>query len=247
MGSLAYVPAAEIPVAIDVQALANQFVRLAVLESSRVLAGVVTVQHSDAEEVSIGVRVFCRCRAGYVYPMWMGYVVTTYSSEQLAQFYICEIVRLNDVPIAHYEAIYGRRYRYLVCWFETGKARLLGRNLVRDALEKVKLIQDRLRIAQSRQNIYANQNVRDVEFIVGERVLLHVLLMKGVMRFGKRGKLIPWYIGSFEILERVGEVSHKLALLPSLSVVHPMFHVSMLRKYQGDPSHVLDLSSIQGQ
>ena len=69
--------------------------------------------------------------------------------------------------------------------------------------------------------------------------------MKGVMRFGKKGKLSPRFIGPFEILDRVGEVAYRLALPPSLSAVHPVFHVSMLRKYHGDPSHVLDFSTVQ--
>ena len=63
--------------------------------------------------------------------------------------------------------------------------------------------------------------------------------MKGVMRFGKKGKLAPRYIGPFEIRERVGMVAYRLALSPDMSQVHPVFHVSMLRKYILDPSHVL--------
>jgi len=74
-------------------------------------------------------------------------------------------------------------------------------------LEKAKLIQDQLRIAQSRQKIFADRKVRDVVFMVGERVLLQVSPMKGVMRFGKKGKLSPPYIVHFEILERIGEVA----------------------------------------
>ncbi|XP_070056932.1 uncharacterized protein [Nicotiana tomentosiformis] len=81
--------------------------------------------------------------------------------------------------------------------------------------------------------------------MVGERVLLRVLPMNGVIRFGKKGKLSPRYIDPFKILERVGEVAYKHAFPPSLSAVHPMYHVSMLRKYYGDPSHVLDFSSVQ--
>jgi len=80
--------------------------------------------------------------------------------------------------------------------------------------------------------------------MVGERVLLRVSPMKGVMMFGKNGKLSSRYIRPFEILERVGEVAYRLALPPSLTAVHPVFHVFMLRKYNGDPSHVLDFSSV---
>ncbi|XP_070017686.1 uncharacterized protein [Nicotiana sylvestris] len=69
--------------------------------------------------------------------------------------------------------------------------------------------------------------------------------MKGVIRFRKKGKLSPRYIGPFEILERVGEVAYRLALPPSLAAVHPVFNVSILRKYHGDLSHVLDFSSVQ--
>ena len=68
----------------------------------------------------------------------------------------------------------------------------------------------------------------------GEQVLLKVSPMKGVMRFGKRGKISPRYIGPFEVLKHVGEVAYKLALPPELSGVHPVFHVSMLKRYHGD-------------
>ncbi|XP_070003049.1 uncharacterized protein [Nicotiana sylvestris] len=81
--------------------------------------------------------------------------------------------------------------------------------------------------------------------MVGERVFLRVLAMKGVMRFGKKGKLSPRYIRRFKILERVDEVSYKLALPQSLSAVHLVFHAFMLRKEYGDMSHVLDFSSVQ--
>ncbi|XP_070039805.1 uncharacterized protein [Nicotiana tomentosiformis] len=69
--------------------------------------------------------------------------------------------------------------------------------------------------------------------------------MKGVLRFGKKGKLSPRYSGPFKILKKIGEVAYKLALPPSLSGVHPVFHVSMLRKYVGDPSHIYDFSAVQ--
>ena len=69
--------------------------------------------------------------------------------------------------------------------------------------------------------------------------------MKGVMRFGKKGKLSPPYINPFELLERIGAVAYRLALPPDLSLIHPVFHVSMLRKYMHDPSHVLEPQTVQ--
>ena len=116
---------------------------------------------------------------------------------------------------------------------------------MQDVLDKVRIIQDRLRTAQSRQKSYADRKVHDLAFMVGERVLLRVSPMKGVMRFGKKGKLIPRFIGLFEILDRVGDVAYRLALPPSLLAVHPVFHVSMLRRYHGDPSHMLDFNTVQ--
>ncbi|XP_070040939.1 uncharacterized protein [Nicotiana tomentosiformis] len=81
--------------------------------------------------------------------------------------------------------------------------------------------------------------------MVGDKVLPRVSPMKGVIRFGKKGKLSPRFIGPFEILVRVGDVAYSLALPPSLAGVHPVFHVSMLRKYHEDNSHVLDFSTVQ--
>ena len=78
----------------------------------------------------------------------------------------------------------------------------------------------------------------------GEQVLLKVSPMKGVMRFGKRGKLSPRYIGPFEVLKRVGEVAYELALPPGLSGVHLVFHVSMLKRYHGDGNYIICWASV---
>ena len=99
--------------------------------------------------------------------------------------------------------------------------------------------------AQSRQKSYADTRRRDLKFEVGDKVFLKVSPMKGVMRFGKKGKLSPRFVGPFEVLERIGVVAYRLALPPSLSAVHNVFHVSMLRKYISDPSHVLNYEPLQ--
>ena len=75
---------------------------------------------------------------------------------------------------------------------------------------------------------------------MGDHVFLKVMLKRGVIRFNKQGKLSPRYIEPFEIFERVSIVAYRLALLPSLSCVHDVFHVSLLRKYTPDPTHVVN-------
>ena len=84
-----------------------------------------------------------------------------------------------------------------------------------------------------------------MEFEVGDHVFLKVSSMKSVMRFGKKGKLSPRFVGPFEILERVGTLAYKVALPLSLSKIHNVFHVSTLRKYVFDPSHIVNLVPIQ--
>ena len=116
---------------------------------------------------------------------------------------------------------------------------MTGLEIIQDAAEKVALIKRRLKIAASKQKSYADPRRKDVKFQAGDYVLLKVLLMKGVMRFGKKKKLAPRYIGPFEILEIVRIIAYRLALPSNMSQVHPVFHVSMLRKYISDPSHVL--------
>ena len=92
-------------------------------------------------------------------------------------------------------------------------------------------------MAQSRQKSYADVRRRPLEFEVGDYVFLKVRPKRGVARFDNRGKL---FIGPFETLERIGVVAYRLALLPSMSGVHEVFHISMLRKYTPDPAHVVD-------
>ena len=108
----------------------------------------------------------------------------------------------------------------------------------------MKCIQEKLLATQSRQKEYADRKVRNLEFMEGEQVLLKVSPMKGVMRFGKRGKLSPRYIGPFEVLKRVEEVAYELTLPPGLSGVHPVFHVSMLKRYHRDGNYIICWDSV---
>ncbi|KAL0543735.1 hypothetical protein IC582_018839 [Cucumis melo] len=144
------------------------------------------------------------------------------------------------IGMAPFEALYGRCCRSPVCWGEVGEQRLMSPELVQSTNEAIQKIRSRMHTAQSRQKSYADVRRKDLEFEVGDKVFLKVAPMKGVLRFERRGKLSPCFVGPFEILERIGPVAYRLALPPSLSTVHDVFHVSMLRKYVPDPSHVVD-------
>ncbi|XP_074305734.1 uncharacterized protein LOC141640954 [Silene latifolia] len=112
-------------------------------------------------------------------------------------------------------------------------------------VEQVHIIRQKMRAAQDRQKSYVNLKRSDIEFAVGDKVLLKVSPMKGVMNFGKRGKLSQKYIGPYEIQERVGEVAYRLAPPPALDRVHNMFYVSQLRKYVNDTSHILEPETVE--
>ena len=144
-----------------------------------------------------------------------------------------------------YEALYGSPYRSPLCWTEVGESSITGPDLIRDTSEKVSLIRQRLLTTQSRHKSYTDVRCLPLEFEVGDHVFLKVMPKRGVVRFGKRRKLSPRFIGPFEILEMIGTVAYRLALPPSMSSVHEVFHVSMLRKYTPDPAHVVDWGQIE--
>ena len=149
-----------------------------------------------------------------------------------------------SIGMAPYAALYGRRCRSPLCWDDIGDSELLGPEMTVEAIGVVRDIRDKLRIAQDRYKLWADKKRRALEFEVGEHVFLRISPNRGVIRFGKRGKLSPRFIGPFDILERVGDVAYRLALPPSLVGVHDVFHVSQLRRYVSDPSHAVDFSEI---
>jgi hypothetical protein len=104
-----------------------------------------------------------------------------------------------------------------------------------------------LSAAQDRQKSYADTRRRNLEFVEGNKMFLRVAPMKGVTRFGKKGKLNPRYIGPFEIVERVGPVAYRIVLPPELANIHNVFHVSVLRKYISDPSHIIKYEPLRLQ
>ena len=124
-------------------------------------------------------------------------------------------------------------------------SQVLRLELTQRMVEDIKTIKTRLKQAQDRQKSYTDLKRKEVEFQPGDKVFVKVTPYKHVMRFGRKGKLAPRFIGPFEILEKVGKVAYRLALPPSMDRVHNVFHISLLRKYISDPSHVLKSDDVE--
>nr|GEW98112.1 putative reverse transcriptase domain-containing protein [Tanacetum cinerariifolium] len=150
-----------------------------------------------------------------------------------------------SIKAAPFEALYGRKCRSPVCWSEVGDSQLTGLKLIREINEKIVRIKNRLFTARIRQKSYADVRRRPLEFNVGDKVMLKVSPWKGVIRFGKRRKLSPRFIGPFRILERIGPVAYKLELPRELQGIHNTFHVSNLKKCLSDESLSIPLDEVQ--
>ena len=101
------------------------------------------------------------------------------------------------------------------------------------------MIKERLKVAADRQKSHANLKRKDIQYDISKKVFLKVSPWKKVMRFGRKGKLSPKFIGLYEVIEKVGLVAYRLALPLELEKIHNDFHVSMLKRYRLDPSHVV--------
>ncbi|GJY19597.1 putative reverse transcriptase domain-containing protein [Tanacetum coccineum] len=123
----------------------------------------------------------------------------------------------SSVRCAPFEALYGRKCRSPIMWAEVGEGQLIGPELVQETTEKILQIKDRLKAARDRQKSYADKRRKPLEFSVGDYVLLKVSPWKGVVRFGKKGKLAPRFVGPFEIIEKVGPVAYRLDLPEELN------------------------------
>ncbi|GJR46277.1 putative reverse transcriptase domain-containing protein [Tanacetum coccineum] len=133
----------------------------------------------------------------------------------------------------------------LVIWTEVGEIQLIELEIMQETTENIFQIKERLKMARSRQKSYADKRRKPLECKVRDRVLLKVSPWKGVVRFGKKGKLAPRYVGPFEIVELVGPVAYRLKLPEELSYVHDTFHVSNLKKCLAEPDVQVPLDEIE--
>nr|GEZ01459.1 putative reverse transcriptase domain-containing protein [Tanacetum cinerariifolium] len=151
----------------------------------------------------------------------------------------------SSVWCAPFEALYGRKCRSPIMWAEFGEGQLIGPELVQETTKKISQIKDILKAARDRQKSYADKRRKPLEFSVGEYVLLKVSPWKGVVHFGKKGKLVPRFVGPFEITEHISPFAYRLRLPEELNGVHDMFHVSNFKKCLADPTLHVPLDEIQ--
>nr|GEX93350.1 putative reverse transcriptase domain-containing protein [Tanacetum cinerariifolium] len=151
----------------------------------------------------------------------------------------------SSVRCAPFEALFSRKCRPPIMWAEVGEGQLIGPELVQETTKKISQIKDRLKAACDHQKSYADKRRKPLEFSVGNYVLLKVSSWKGVVRFRKKEKLAPRFVGPFEIIEKVGPVACMLDLLKELDRYHDMFHVSNLKKCLADPTLQVPLDEIQ--
>ncbi|GKE04435.1 putative reverse transcriptase domain-containing protein [Tanacetum coccineum] len=151
----------------------------------------------------------------------------------------------TNIKVTSFEALYGRKFRSLVCCAKVRDSQLIGLEIIHETTEKIIQIKSIIQAARDRQKSYADVRRKPLEFQVGDKVMLKVSPWKGVIRFGKRGKLNPMYIGPFKVLAKVGTVAYRLQLPQQLSKVHSMSHVSNLKKCMSDESLVIPLEEIE--
>ena len=151
----------------------------------------------------------------------------------------------STIGMAPYEALYGRKCRTPLCWTKLSEKKIIGLDLIQETEEKVKMIRERLKVATDRQKSYADMKRKNIRYEIGEKSFLKVSPWKKVMTFGKKGKLCPKFIGPYEVIEKVGPVAYRLALHLELEKIHNVFHMSMLRRYRSNPSHVVSSEIIE--
>ncbi|GJY77534.1 putative reverse transcriptase domain-containing protein [Tanacetum coccineum] len=188
------------------------------------------------------------------------------SMERLTRLYLKEVIARHEIPVSiicnhdgrfpsnfwrSFQKALGTRLEYEILayqladrWAEVGDAQLTGLELIHETTEKIVQIKQRIQAARDCQRSYADVRRKPLEFQVGDLVMLKVSPWKGVIRFGKRGKLNPRYIGPFKVLAKVGTITYRLELPQQLSRVHSTFHVSNLKKCLSDEPLAVPLDEI---
>nr|GEV59808.1 putative reverse transcriptase domain-containing protein [Tanacetum cinerariifolium] len=151
----------------------------------------------------------------------------------------------TSIKASLFEALYKRKCRSPVCWAEVRDAQLTGPEIIHETTEKIIQIKKRIQATRDRQKSYGDRRRKPLEFKVGDKVMLKVSPWKGVIRFGKRGKLNPRYIRPLKILAKIGMVAYRLELLEQLNRVHSTFYVSNLKKCFSDEPLAIPLDEIQ--
>jgi hypothetical protein len=134
-----------------------------------------------------------------------------------------------NIKMAPYKSLYGRKCISPLCWEVPSERLLVGPDWIQQTHDKVHQIRQNMLTAQSRQKSYADVRRRDLEFAVGDKILLKVSPTKGIVHFNVKGKISPRYIGPYLITARIGSLAYRLLLPESMAGVHPLFHISMLR------------------
>ncbi|KAA3461680.1 DNA/RNA polymerase superfamily protein [Gossypium australe] len=149
--------------------------------------------------------------------------------------------------MAPYEALYGRKCRTPLYWTQLREKQIHGVDLIKETKEKVKVIRECLKAALDRQKSYLDLKRKEIEFQGGDKMFLKVSPWRKVLKFGQKGKLTPRFIGPYEVTDKIGPVAYRLALPPGLEKIHDVFHVSMLRGYRSDPSHIIVSTEVEIQ
>jgi hypothetical protein len=145
-----------------------------------------------------------------------------------------------SLKIAPFEAFYGRRCRTPLSWSQIGERKIFGPDLVVEAEEKVRVIQENLKAAQSRQKSYFDKRRKSLKFDIGDHVYLRVSPTKVVQWFGVKGKLAPRYVSPYEIIEECRPVAYRMQLPSHLAAIYDVFHISQLNKCVRVPTEIIE-------
>ncbi|XP_050890689.1 uncharacterized protein LOC127096115 [Lathyrus oleraceus] len=156
-----------------------------------------------------------------------------YPMERLAKLYIEKIVSLHGIPSS------------IVSDRDARESVVVGPEIVQQTTDKIKMIREKMKVSQSRQKSYHDKRRKVLEFEVNDHVFLRVTLVTGVGRELNSCKLTSRFIGLYQIFEKVGDVAYQIMLPPSLANLHDVCHVSQLRRYIVDPSHIVQLDDVE--